>query len=187
MARFDRSAQRGIRRCREEGVEVRACASETEFVDRFHHSYYRASGHPDAARALHRSLAMWRLGQRHYRFFVAQAPEGSVLATLGTYRFNGMATEIMSARSALAIERRVPAQDLLHWEVFRAHKALGDTRFNLAGFSPRPETAREAGIKRFKEKWGGELAEVPRYAKGRALGGIDRLQAAMPNRHGRPA
>lgn len=164
---FRHAARKGIRKCVEAGVTVAICRTEEEFIHDFCASYYEASGKPGVmdTTARRRALAMWRLGAGFYRFFVARATEGDVLATLGTYSFNGVATEIMSARMALANVLKLPAQDLLHWEVFRAHKAVGDRLFNLAGFSPDPQTPKEAGIRRFKEKWGGRVVEVPRFHK----------------------
>ena len=109
---------------------------------------------------------MWNIdGGRHYRFFVAQDANGRVLATLGSYRFNRLATEIMSHRTDASFEENLPAQDLLHWHMFKAHKSAGDRWFNLAGYSPDPGNHKEAGIRRFKKKWGGREVSVSKYYK----------------------
>ena len=43
------------------------------------------------------------------------------------------------------------------------HKRAGDRYFNLAGYSPAPANEKEAGIRRFKEKWGGDERSVPTF------------------------
>lgn len=164
---FRHAARKGIRKCLEAGVTVNHCRDFDEFFRDFFRPYYSAARNDVALdRLKERAGRSWEInGCRHYRFFVAKNTDGGVLATLGTYSFNGLATEIMSARMALASVLKLPAQDLLHWEVFRAHKAVGDRLFNLAGFSPDPQTPKEVGIRRFKEKWGGRVVEVPRFHK----------------------
>ena len=107
---------------------------------------------------------MWGIGyKKYYQFFVAKDQKGSVLATLGTYRFKGVATEIMSHRSKGSFDNNLPAQDLLHWEIIKYHKSLGDHWFNLAGYSPNPNTPKEEGIRNFKKKWGGQEIPVHTY------------------------
>ena len=167
FARINRSARKGIRRCKKDNVSVKQCVTEAEFLNDFCSTYYVASGknplgQPHLTR---RALAMWRLGRGAYRFFIARSGDGHVLGTLGSYSFNGFATEIMSSRTAESDSRHLPVQDLLHWELFRTHKALGDHLFNLAGFSPSPSTPKEAGIRRFKEKWGGRTVKIAIYEK----------------------
>lgn len=167
FARFNRSARKGIRRCEKEGIWVEKCDCEAMFLEDFCSTYYGVSGKGTAFDLANkrRALATWRIGDDAYRFFVARDMECQVLGTLGSYRFNGIATEIMSSRTAEADARHLPVQDLLHWELFRAHKALGDHTFNLAGFNPDPKTPKEIGIRRFKEKWGGSVVEVPYFTK----------------------
>ncbi len=74
----------------------------------------------------------------------------------------------MSVVTEFGRTSKQPAQDLLHWEDFSNHKAAGDTTFNLAGFNPAPTDAKEAGIRRFKEKWGGRIVEVPQFEREKA-------------------
>jgi lipid II:glycine glycyltransferase (peptidoglycan interpeptide bridge formation enzyme) len=58
-----------------------------------------------------------------------------------------------------AQQEKIPAQDLLHWELMLRSRQLGCRAFDLAGISPDPATPKEVGIRRFKEKWGGEYVE----------------------------
>lgn len=90
-----------------------------------------------------------------YRWFTAEDEEGRVLATLGLALFGGRATEIASTLTPAAKESGLPAQDVLHWELILKAKESGQRFFDLAGFNPAPESPKEVGIRRFKEKWGG--------------------------------
>lgn len=155
---FDRAARKAVRRADEAGVRVVECADRDAFVRRFFEPYHEP-GAIDPGRA-----RIWDLDtHRRYRWFVALGPDDAVHATLGTYRFGGVATEIMSSRTGAGRAAGTPAQDRLHWEAFRAHRDAGDTTFDLAGFSPEPRDGAEAGIRRFKEKWGGRVAPNARY------------------------
>jgi hypothetical protein len=110
---------------------------------------------------IERGLAMWDHNDSGvYTWFVALDESGDPVGTLGTYRHAGVATEVMSARDP---GFALPSQDLLHWEVIRHHRDAGDQLFDLAGFAPEPADPKEAGIRRFKEKWGGRVVPAPRY------------------------
>jgi hypothetical protein len=144
---------------------VRLCSTEADFV-----SGYLPAFNDGRALAgispVEPDTEVWsfRLGHPdHFRFWEVTSPSGEALATLGTYRFNGLATEVMSARTSRGIELGLPAQDLAHFEAMRWHGAAGDALFDLAGFSASPSTAKEAGIRRYKEKWGGRLVETSHY------------------------
>jgi len=100
-----------------------------------------------------------------YSFYVVENLKGVTLGTLGMYMFNGVATEIMSALTPEAFEQKIPAQDLLHWEMILEAKRKGCHTFDLAGVNPNPQTPKEIGIRRFKEKWGGRYIEYYTYKK----------------------
>ena len=167
LASFRQAARKGIRRCMDAGIVIRSCDSSEEYLRDFSGPFFearRAIGfrHEPGRENIH----TWDLDpDRHYRYFVARDPAGCVLAVLGTYRWNGLATEIMSERTAIAREQRLPVQDLLHWEAFRTHRDLGDRFFDLAGFRPVPTNEKEAGIRSFKEKWRGRVVQVPRFER----------------------
>ena len=88
-----------------------------------------------------------------------------VLACLGMYIFNGVATEFASSISALAYEKKIPVQDILHWEMMLEAKRMGCHTFDMAGVNPSPQTPKEKGIRQFKEKWGGRYVEYNIYHK----------------------
>lgn len=160
VARLHRSARKAVRRAERAGIVIERLTDRMVLVDRFFRPY-AAFSQTDVEALVARGLATVRSDDRHaYAWFVAIDPTGDVVGTLGTCRHGGVATEIMSSRSP---STDLPVQDLLHWEVMRHHRALGDEVFDLAGISPTPLTDAEAGIRRFKEKWGGAPTPVPRY------------------------
>jgi hypothetical protein len=162
------AARKGIRKSQEAGLTVSLCDSAQSYLQDFCAPFYEALAADGRWRPEHaREAERWRIdGGRHFRFFVAKDRSGAVHGTLGTFAFNGVATEIMSCRSLLGRNANLPAQDLLHWEAFRAHKAAGDRYFNLAGYSPSPRDEKEAGIRRFKQKWGGRELFYPEFVRG---------------------
>ncbi|HXQ52123.1 MAG TPA: hypothetical protein VN802_13595 [Stellaceae bacterium] len=173
LASFRQSARKGIRRCGEFGLAVRECRDAADYVENFSRPLFatrRAFGLEAPAGRAERHW--WHLDEaRHYRYFMAFDRDGQVLGTLGTYRWNGVATEIMSERTLPAREAHVPVQDLLHWHAFQVHRALGDRLFDLAGFNPNPGNEKEQGIRAFKEKWMGRPVAIPRFERMR-----DKLQ-----------
>jgi hypothetical protein len=168
LAGFQRSARKAIRRCAEMGVEVFACDTLDSYLACFVVPYH---GPDEGAEPYRADRAMWeRDPGRHYRFFAARdGAGGAILGTLGTYAHGGVATEIMSRRTEAGVRHGAPVQDALHWAAFRAHQQSGDTLFNLAGFAPTPRSDKEAGIRRFKEKWNGQTVPVPRFELTRGL------------------
>lgn len=172
FARVDRAARKGIRRCLREGLTVVRCMGQAEFEERFLQpfaSVARPSYDPERDR-----IAFALDGGRHYSYFAALAGS-EVLAVLGSYRYRGLAREIMSARTRAGRENRLPAQDLLHWHTLVHHRDLGDEVFDLAGFAAEPSNSAEAGIRRFKEKWGGVTVVVPIWER-RLAGTLRRMR-----------
>jgi len=158
------AARKGVRKSREAGLTIKHCETFKEFIAIFCRAYYEAADPNENQFFLPRGEAIWRADEdRRYRFFVIEDPEGNVHATLGTYRYQGVVTEIMSGRTSFGKASKLPAQDLLHWETMLYHKRCGDRYFNLAGYSPNPANEKELGIRRFKEKWGGREISVPSY------------------------
>jgi hypothetical protein len=165
LASFRQAARKGIRRCQELGVTVRPCADLNEYLRDFSRPLFAtrvALNMPVAPDQAERNWWDLDAGQ-HYRYLVARNADEEVLGMLGSYRWNGMATEIMSERTMLARKAHLPVQDLLHWEAFRLHRGLGDTMFDLAGFSPCPRDGKEKGIRHFKEKWQGDVVATPSF------------------------
>jgi hypothetical protein len=160
LASFDRAVPKAIRRCRAGGVEVLVCDGAT-FETRFLPAFASATPGYDLARD---RIAFELDGGRHHTYRIAVDADDVVLATLGTYRYGGIASEVMSSRTAAGVASRLPAQDLLHWEAMREHRDRGDRWFDLAGFAAAPSSEKEEGIKRFKLKWNGEEVDSPVFS-----------------------
>lgn len=166
FAGFERSARKAIRKCEKSGVKVLEIRDWRTHREQFLAPFYASSGHEyliSFSEDIQRKKWVEEIGSGLHQFFVARVGDGPVLATLGTYSFNGLATEIMSGRSSHGLASDLPVQDFLHWHVFKAHQAAGDRLFDMAGFSATPVSPKEIGIRRFKEKWGGRTVEIPSY------------------------
>ncbi len=165
------AARKGIRKSQDAGLNVRLCESREDFIGVFCKAYNEDIDGAGASSDTLRDEAFWRANRSgSYRFFVVEDSGGNVHAVLGTYNYNGLVTEITSGRTAFGKSSNLPAQDLLHWEAMLHHKRIGDRYFNLAGYSPNPVSEKEAGIRRFKEKWGGREISVPAFVRLREPG-----------------
>jgi hypothetical protein len=172
-ARLKPAARKAIRRAGEAGVAIRRCETRDEFARLFVAPYSVWTAREEGFTA--QTLAMWDADDdRAYHYFVAML-EDRPIATLGTYRWNGVATEIMSGRAPEA-PPAIPAQDVIHWEAFRWHRELGDGIFDLAGYNPQPSSSKEEGIRRFKRKWGGEEVGVAMFEQVRPRRKLPRLR-----------
>jgi hypothetical protein len=158
---FDRAVGKAVRRCERAGVSVVICDRDV-FERKFLSAFAEANPDYDRRRDLSAFVAD---GGRHYSYRIAVDKEGTVLGTLGAYRFGGVGTEIMSARTAAGRLSELPVQDLLHWETMRWHRDQGDVWFDLAGHTPVPSSPKEAGIRRFKLKWHGDEIDSPIFTK----------------------
>jgi hypothetical protein len=166
FACFDAAARKGVRKCEKHGLIVEECCDWKSYYCEFLLPFYSSAGHETLiprGEEVERMIWSEEVLSGLYRFFIARVGNGPVLATLGTHAFNGLATEIASGRTPEGISTDVPAQDLLHWKAFSVHKMAGDLIFDMAGFSSAPASPKEAGIKRFKQKWGGQTVEVASY------------------------
>ena len=162
LKRFQHSARKGIKKAERLGVCAKRCDSFEEYYDIFLKGYTNSVKSQLKERSFQKKY--WDLDSEGvYSYWVAYADDGSELGYLGAYSYNGVATEIMSAITSVAIERKIPVQDYLHWEIMKHYKQSGDLFFDLAGFNPNPVSAKEKNIKRFKEKWGGQVYDCSTY------------------------
>ncbi|HQS83359.1 MAG: hypothetical protein B7Y25_00250 [Alphaproteobacteria bacterium 16-39-46] len=159
---FEHSARKGIKKAQSHGVQVERCDTFEEYFSKFLIPYFKSTNRALKEKEFYRKG--WDLDSENvYNYWISKSFEGELLGFLGTFRYDGLATEIMSALTPLAFEKKIPVQDLLHWEIMNYHKDLGDTYFDLAGFNPNPISEKEKNIKRFKEKWGGEIFDISSY------------------------
>lgn len=161
------SARKSINKARGLGISLRAISSFDEYVNLYFLSYCKFKS---IAGSMENMSSVWKIAwdediEKYYRYYVAETANGEVMATLGMNLFNGVATEVASSLNPKAFKDKIPAQDILHWEMILEAKRTGCNTFNLAGVNPRPQNAKEEGIRRFKEKWGGEYIETYRFGK----------------------
>lgn len=111
------------------------------------------------------SLVMWK----HLRkgncveLFVAYH-EDRMIGSLGIWHYNGNLYEFASVQSEYAYENKLYSGDAIKWEIIKWGIRNGYRWYNLAGVDPEPKTPKEKGIRRFKEKWGGEYKEYFEYS-----------------------
>lgn len=156
------AARKGIKKARQLGVYIYRCESFEDYYTEFLVPYLNSTKRSIKEKFFYQGG--WELDQdKCYSYWVAKNQENQLLGFLGSYRHDGVATEIMSALMPLAWEQKIPVQDLLHWEIIKYHKNRGDLYFDLAGFNPNPTSEKEKNIKRFKEKWGGVEYDTSSY------------------------
>jgi hypothetical protein len=161
------SGRKAVKKARKAGLIVSEITTNHEFESLWMPSYRlfekMASREPAAVEVFR---LFWRIGNGStHRYFVAQTENNEVMAVLGMMVFNGTAREFSSSINPIAYSRKLPAQDLLHWEMMMAAKRAGCEIFNLSGVDPSPNSNKAKGIKQFKAKWGGKYVETPRFFK----------------------
>jgi hypothetical protein len=180
---IDHGARKSVNKARAMGARVVPITSFEEYATRFDAPYRTveiAAGRSPNPKSV--AETMWREDRDgYYRYYIAASPEGETLATLGMYMFNGVATETSSALTAQAYSQKIPAQDLLHWEMMLEAKRAGCHTFDLAGVSPSPADSKGEGIRRFKQKWGGVYSEYNRFDLGQT-GALVSLRDALRNK-----
>ena len=58
-------------------------------------------------------------------------------------------------RSEVDAEKKLYSQDLIKWKIIEWGIENKMMYYDLAGYNPNPQDQKEAGIKRYKQKWGG--------------------------------
>lgn len=159
------AARKSINKAKREDITIKKMIDVEEYINSYVKNYNSFNGKETSNTDIEHSRIVWNQDDKqYYNYYVAQK-DGQVIGMLGMYIFNGVATEIMSALSKDAFERKLPAQDLLHWEMFQDAIEMGCHSFDLAGVNPEPKTPKDAGIRRFKEKWNGRYIEYYNYSK----------------------
>ena len=111
--------------------------------------------------------AIWRFFQKDNKcmqIFLAKH-NGIVHGGLSILYFNGIIFEIGACRSEYAIKHNLFVGDAIKWEVIRWANKQGFRLYDLSGVSPVISSEKERGIRKFKEKWGGEPIDYYIYSK----------------------
>ncbi|MCX7747164.1 MAG: peptidoglycan bridge formation glycyltransferase FemA/FemB family protein [Clostridia bacterium] len=93
-----------------------------------------------------------------YKAFKIEA-DGKILAVQGIFLFNKVIAGAGIGLSDYACENKINAGDIIKWEVIKWARDNGYKYYDFSGVNPNPDTEKEAGIRAFKEKWGGEYVE----------------------------
>ena len=167
FSRLDHHVRARIRKADESGVSIHEIKTEEDFRENFVNVFNRLqvmNGRPE--RPDTSFLGFWQERKPVcYHPLIAKAADGEIIGVLGSYRCNGVSIEITSALHPRCYSEKLPAQDLLHWHQIKLAKEDGSRYFDFAGVNPNPTNSKEAGIKNFKSKWGGEYVEFLRYEK----------------------
>ncbi len=160
----DHSARKLVNRTREDGVKVKAVETQAELRAYYrcvNESRKRARVPPYAYDdALFTNWKKYGVGE----ILIATKDE-DVLAGLGTTFFNGYVNEWGAGQSDRAIAQKIYASDLLKWSVIETAKKRGDRYYDLTGANPEPlPGSKEAGIYKYKQKWGGEFKRYGVYS-----------------------
>ena len=157
-------ARTPVRKAQRQQVVVRQLRGR-EGLDVFYGlvvAWRREHGFPPYA--FDRYVKMASAFERHCAFFLAEH-QGEALAGAGLWHFNGQAHLFPPVQSRSARQRSIYAGDYLSWEMIRWCQMQGLLIYDLSGISPAPTSEAEAGIRRFKEKWGGEVIEYPVFTQ----------------------
>jgi hypothetical protein len=167
IANLDKAGRKQIRKANEQRLSVKKISTKNEYFSDFVEPYIKfelsAGRNPPTRDSF---LVMWEKDNgNYYSYFSVRDKQAKVIGVLGGYSYNGVATEITSAVHPCVFSEHLAAQDILHWEMIRYFRKIGDSWFNLAGINPDPQTQKEKGIRQFKAKWGGAYTPYFRYSK----------------------
>ncbi len=167
FSKLDHHVRARIRKAEENHITISQINSESEFRENFIGVFNRLQlmnkrpERPDTS-----FMGLWEEREPLlYHPVIARAEDGEIIGVLGSYNTNGVTTEVTSALHPRCYSEKLPAQDLLHWHQIKLANEDGSRYFDFAGVNPNPTNSKEAGIKNFKSKWGGEYVEFLRYEK----------------------
>jgi hypothetical protein len=102
---FEHSARKGIKKSNSLGVKVERCDSFENYFSEFLVPYSKVTNRSLRDKDFYKNV--WDLdNQNVYGYWVAKDNEGELLAFLGSYRYDKVATEIMSAITPLGYEKK---------------------------------------------------------------------------------
>lgn len=161
--KMHRSVRKNVRACLRRGVEVVIVAD-----DELPAYYQMLNGFREAAGLSGFSLADFLLHHEvlaEHRILFGARYEGQFIAGLGVLTGNGQLIECEAATDMICFEQKLFANDLIKLEIMRWGRQNEYRLFDLAGVAIEPRDDKAAGIRRFKEKFGGEYVEYDRFEK----------------------
>lgn len=149
------SGQKNIKRSKNRGVRIEEI-NENSLIDYVNlknetiNDPYKKIDNSDA-------LRYWRLLKPvGYSGYLAKKDD-VVLGGLMFSSFNKLIIEGGVVRTVEDVKKKLYSQDLIKWNIIEWGVENKMKFYDLAGFNPHPQSKKEEGIKRYKEKWGGEL------------------------------
>ncbi|HAS89073.1 MAG TPA: hypothetical protein DCS48_07180 [Desulfovibrio sp.] len=153
-------ARNRVRKAGKMGVTVKRMQSYDEYANIFIPTL-QAAKKEQGFTAPPAQAAYWSESNEGYHYYVAYA-EDKPLGCIGLINHNGVSREIYSGILGFSVQKKYPAQDILHWTLITESKRLGAKLYDLAGVNPEPEEkSKDANILFFKKKWGGDYLEYP--------------------------
>lgn len=162
-----RTGRKKIKKAKKTSLVVKKIKNYREHIEKYivpYNEMEKDFGRSEIALSFVEKTKDFSLKEKYYHYFYAEI-EGKIVAVWSMYIYNGYATGMMSSISKYAYETKIPAQDLLHWEMFLEAKKLGCHTFDMAGINPNPVDTKEKGIRDYKEKWGGRYVEYNQFEK----------------------
>lgn len=162
----DHAVRKNVKKAREYGIIIKLIENYDQYIDKFVKPYQKIESlFGREAPRIEVFEAMWTQGKSAYSFFVALDENHNTVGTLGVYGLGEIATEITSTVHPEMFTKKIPVQDLLHWEVLLTMKEKDYEYFDLSGINPNPDNPKEDGIRRFKAKWRGSYIEYSLFKK----------------------
>lgn len=159
------AARKALRHVETSGIMVRRVTDRNELPAYHRFMVESRSRYGHRTYSVRNLTSLWdKLGPAdNMAIFVAEH-RGEVVGGLGVWIFSGVAVEFGAAQSERASQEKLFAGDALKWAALLWARERGARWFDLAGVSAQPSDAKEEGIRRFKEKWGGSLVVAPTFA-----------------------
>jgi hypothetical protein len=161
QAHMHRSVLKNVRKCQREGVTIEIV--EPSDLGEWHQVYQgfrRRRELPGFSRqqldAEVEHFGDWRL---HF----AARWRGEMIAVMAVLVCNGRLTEVELATSPVCERERLHATDFLKFHAMVWGSGQGHREFDQAGIAVIPRSEKEAGIRRYKEKYGGTYTESTCY------------------------
>lgn len=148
------SGQKNIERSKNRGVYIEEI-TENSLVD-YVNLKNKTMSTPEKKIDINDAINYWRLLKPvGYSGYLAKKDD-IVLGGLMFSSFNKLIIEGGVVRSVEDVKNKLYSQDLIKWKIIEWGVDNKMKYYDLAGFNPNPESKKEEGIKKYKEKWGGQ-------------------------------
>lgn len=105
------------------------------------------------------------LRQKSYLEIFFAEYNGRIISGISVWGYNFIAHEAAISRSNYEKKHKIYTQDLLKWRAILHAKSNGFRWFDLSGATLFPKNSKDAGILKYKQKWGGQQVKYYRYTQ----------------------